>query len=132
MEAVQGVLRRANLTSARVRGTSLLMGPAFTFVGHWYYVGGPLGLILGGLLTGSLLRIIRNVYDRSSRSEGDIILLSTLIQIGFVEAAATPMSWIYTLPFTLLPLLVLFAFCKDKRTSKYSKKIQVVSSADLG
>ncbi len=118
MEAVQGVLLRANLADAYVRETALIMGPAFTFAGHWYYVGGPLGIIFGGLITGSLLRIIRNVYDRSVRSEGDIILYSALIQIGFVEAAATPWGWIYTLPLTLLPLMVLFVLCKARKKRK--------------
>lgn len=121
MEAVQGVLRQAKLANAYIRDTGLLMGPAFTFAGHWYYVGGPVGLILGGLITGSLLRIIRHVYDRSGgRSEGDIILYSALIQIGFMEVAATPLGWIYTLPLTLLPLLALFVFCTTRKTRKAS------------
>lgn len=119
MEAIQGVLKKAELANAYVRDTGLLMGPAFTFAGHWYYVAGPLGIILGGLITGSLFRIIRHVYDRSGgRSEGDIILFSTLLDIGFGEAVATPLIWMYSLPITLLAVWALFAFCKARKTRK--------------
>jgi hypothetical protein len=121
MEAVQGVLRQGRLADAFVRDTNLLMGPAFTFAGHWYYVGGPLGLILGGIITGSLLRAVRHVYDRShGSSEGDIILFASLIPIGFGEAAGTPWGWIFTIPLTLLPLLVLFVFCKSRKRKRIS------------
>ena len=98
IEAVQGVLREAQLSGANVRDTDILMGPAFTFVGHWFYVGGPIGLILGGLLTGVLFRIIRTIYDRGNRNEGDILIYVSLIGIGFSEAASTPLAWLSTLP----------------------------------
>ena len=132
MEAVQGVFREANLSSAKVRGTDLLMGPAFTFAGHWYYVGGPLALMAGGLFTGSLLRIIRNVYDRSEGSEGDLILYSILIPIGFGEAVATPLGWVYALPLTLLPILVLFAFCKVRTSATEGQDNIIYQSRKTG
>jgi hypothetical protein len=112
MEAVQGVLREAELSQANVRNTDILMGPAFTFVGHWYYVAGPVGLIFGGLLTGVLFRIIRTIYDRGNRSEGDILIYVSLIGIGFSEAASTPLAWLSTLPFVLGPLALILFLCR--------------------
>jgi hypothetical protein len=112
MEAVQGVLREGNLSLANVRDSDLLMGPAFTFVGHWFYVGGPIGLILGGLLTGVLLRAIRTIYDRGSRSQGGILIYVSLIGIGFSEAVSTPLAWLSTLPFALGPLVLILFLCR--------------------
>jgi hypothetical protein len=112
MESVQGVLIAAQLSDANVRDTGLLMGPAFTFVGHWFYVGGPIGLIVGGLLTGVLFRAIRTIYDRGNRSEGDILIYVSLIGIGFSEAAATPFVWVSSLPFVLGPLVLILFLCR--------------------
>jgi len=112
MEALQGVLREAQLSQANVRDTNILMGPAFTFVGHWFYVAGPLGLIFGGLLTGVLFRTIRTIYDRGNRSEGDILIYVSLIGIGFSEAASTPLAWLSTLPFALGPLALILFLCR--------------------
>jgi hypothetical protein len=111
MEAVQGVLREAQLSLASVRDSDLLMGPAFTFVGHWYYVGGPIGLALGGLLTGVLFRTMRTIYDRR-HSQGDILIYVTLFGLGFSDAASTPLAWVNTLPFILGPLAIVLFLCR--------------------
>jgi len=112
MEAVQGVLREGQLSGANVRDTEILMGPAFTFVGHWFYVGGPIGLIFGGFFTGVLFRAIRTIYDRGNRSEGDILVYVSLIGIGFGEAASTPLAWLLTLPVALGPLVLILFLCR--------------------
>lgn len=117
MDSVQGVLREGGLSEATVRGRDLLMGPAFTFAGHWYYVGGAVGLALGGLLTGLLLRLIRNVYERAFPSDGDIILYTMLFPIGFGEAVATPLGWITSLPLSLLPVFILFYWVRERATT---------------
>jgi hypothetical protein len=122
MESVQGVLREGMLSDANVRDTDLLMGPAFTFVGHWFYVGGPIGLILGGLITGVLFRTIRTIYDRGKGREGDILIYVSLIGLGFTEAAATPFGWLSTMPFLLGPLALILFLCRarsdDSRRSR--------------
>lgn len=112
MESVQGVLREGRLSSATVRSTNLLMGPAFTFAGHWYYVGGAFGLAFGGLLTGLMLRLIRHIYDREFPSEGDIIIYSTLMTIGFGEAAGTPLLFLTSIPILLIPLVPFFYWAR--------------------
>ncbi len=117
LEAVQGVLKEADLSNSNGGFSDLLAGPAFTFIGHWYYVLGPLGLIAGGLLTGVLLRFIRSLYDRCAGSEADILVYSQLIIIGFSEAAATPLYWLFSLPFSLLPILVLIKWCGKESPS---------------
>jgi hypothetical protein len=116
LESTQGVLREGGLSDASVRNTNLLMGPALTFVGHWYYVGGAVGLALGGLLTGLLLRLIRHVYERAFPSEGDVLLYMLLISIGFVEAAATPLSWIVSMPTSILPVILVMYLARFRST----------------
>jgi hypothetical protein len=115
MESVQGVLLKGGLAEKYVATSQrpLLMGPAFTFAGHWYYVGGPLALILAGFLTGVLLRLIRTIHDRVPDSEGDLLLFSQLFMIGFGEAATTPLNWLYSLPFTMGILFVILRACRS-------------------
>ena len=117
MESVQGVLRKARLSLVTVPGTQLLAGPAFGFVGHWYYVAGPIGLLLGGLLTGILMRVIRTIYDRGKTSLAELMVYATLIYLGFNEAAATPLIWVFTLPFSLGPLILMLILCRHKRAA---------------
>jgi hypothetical protein len=131
MESVQGVLREADLSQATVRDSDLLMGPAFTFVGHWYYVAGPFGLILGGLLAGVLFRLIRTLYDRDSGSEGGLLVYVSLISVGFSEAAATPLSWILTLPFVVGPLALILFLCRLKPANSHRNQSKVAISPSL-
>ena len=108
MESVQGVLRTGNLSGATVKTTNqdLLAGPSFTFLGHWFYVAGPLGVLLGGILTGVLLRTIRGIHDRDPGNASDMIVFTSLIAVGLAEAASTPLLFLTTLPFQLLPLVM--------------------------
>lgn len=85
----------------------LLMGPATTFVGYWYAAGGWIAIILAGYLTGALFRLIRSIYDRDAGNHTDTILYANLLMIGFIEAAATPLTWVFTLPFVVVTILVI-------------------------
>ncbi|MBA4388070.1 MAG: hypothetical protein C0404_08825 [Verrucomicrobia bacterium] len=115
LEAFQGVLQRlGGGAPARVRRTNLIMGPAFTFVGYWYYLGGYVALVLAAIGTGVLFRLVRGLFDRAPGNQGDVILYSQLYLFGFGEAATTPTGWLYSLPFTMLFLLLVFRFCKAK------------------
>ncbi len=124
MESVQGVLREGDLSAAFVQTSEnqdLLMGPAFCFVGHWYYVGGFIGLSLGGLLTGVLLRVIRAYFDLNEKNQGVTLLYPLLISIGFFEAAFTPLYWVFfSLPFLLFPLIVILALCRAPEALKHA------------
>jgi hypothetical protein len=121
LESWQGVLREGDLTTAKAIGTELLMGPAFTFLAFYWYIFGPLALFAGGWGTGVLLRAIRTVYDREPGNQGDLIMYTCLISIGFNEAAATPFNWVYDLPLVVfLPLGLLLALCARKPSSAWS------------
>jgi len=88
--------------------TPILTGPAFGYIGHWYAVGGAVALVFAGLFTGGLFRAIRTILNRPERREGDLALyMLVIVPIGFGDAAATPLFWIFTLPLALMPLLVL-------------------------
>lgn len=136
LESVQGVLREGNLSDSNnqiVKNQDLLMGPAFAFVGYWYYVGGFVALIIGGLITGTLLRLIRGFYELGSQNEGTMITYPFLIVIGFSEAASTPFYWVYTLPFILLPYIVAFYLCRediilprDRRKGRRQKRGELI------
>lgn len=117
IESVQGVLREAGLSQATVSTVNdreLLMGPAFAFVGHWYYVAGFAGLLIGGLVTGALFRFIRGILDNGRGNESVQLLYPLLLGIGFGEAASTPWYWFYGLPFVLLPFLAAFYFSRER------------------
>jgi hypothetical protein len=116
MESVQGVLRTADLSDAVVETSQdqeLLMGPAFGFVGHWYYVAGFIGLAIGGLVTGILLRAIRAYYDLGQQNHGTMVIYPILASAGFFEAAATPLYWLcFNLPFLLLLFAPVLYACR--------------------
>jgi hypothetical protein len=122
-EAVTPIMRSAGLSSNWVEhgAVPVLAGPAFTFVGHWYTVGGPLALLIAGLATGVFFRILRTLLDRQPWSEGGIIFYSTLPMLGFLEAAATPMFWIFTYPFLWAALLVILQFAGRRSRSSHAR-----------
>jgi len=114
-EAFTPIFQAAGLSSHWVpyAHKPILVGPAFTFVGHWYAIGGPIALILAGFLTGALFRCIRCIFDRRPGSEGDVLLYVMLLMIGFSEAASTPLFFLFGLPFHLIPVLLLFWLCRE-------------------
>ena len=114
-EAFTPIYERAHLSDWEVPNTRqrILAGPAFTFVGHWYAVGGPWVLAAAGFLTGCFFRLIRTLYDRVPGSEGDTLIYFVLLPVGFFEAAATPLFWVFTTPFLVLVLLVIVWFCQQ-------------------
>jgi hypothetical protein len=120
-EAVTPIMQSAGLSGNWVTygAVPVLTGPALTFVGHWYAVGGPLALLIAGLTTGVFFRVLRTVLDRRPWSEGGIIFYSTLPMLGFLEAAATPMFWIFTYPFLWAALLVILRFAGRRSRSNF-------------
>lgn len=113
MESVQGVLKNANLSDSYVTDRKILMGPAFTYIGHWYYVGGPIALIIFGLITGFLFRAIKTYYESNIESQSVPVFYALLISIGFSDAAGTPFNWIFTLPFVLIPFWFVMRYCRE-------------------
>lgn len=116
LESVQGVMREGGLSQSAIEtssGASLLGGPALTFTGHWFYVAGWLGMVLGGLITGILLRTIRSWYDQAAGNHSALIIYPFLLPIGFMEAASTPWYWVFYQPFVVLPFILVAYFCRE-------------------
>ena len=113
-EAFTPIMFQGGLSSnwQTVGSTEMLSGPGFTFVGHWYAIGGPIALVIAGLFTGALLRMLRTVYDRNPSSEGDAILFSQCVFVGFCEAATTPLFFIFTLPAMWIPTIILLFWAR--------------------
>lgn len=116
-EAFTPIYDRARLSNTVVPTSRrlILTGPAFTFVGYWYAVGGPFVLVAAGLLTGCLFRMIRTIYERSSSNQGDKILYLFLMPIGFNEAAATPLFWIFGIGMFIIPIVTILFICREFR-----------------
>jgi hypothetical protein len=114
-EAFTPICEKARLSSWIVPTSQrlILAGPAFTFVGHWFAVGGPFALVAAGFLTGCMFRMIRTIYQRTAGSQGDKILYLFLMPIGFGEAAATPMFWIFGIGVFLVPIVALLFICRE-------------------
>jgi hypothetical protein len=112
-ECFTPIYDQAGLSSCVVATSSkrIVVGPAFTFVGHWYAVGGPFVLAVAGFLTGAFFRVLRAMYESFPRSQGNMLLYSLLLPIGFVEAGSTPLSWIYSFVWEMAGLFVIFLTC---------------------
>jgi len=91
-----------------------LAGPSPGYIASWLYIGGLIGLLVGGIITGALLRMLRGIYDRSSANEGFVVLYMVLAPIGFGEATGHPFSWIYALPLILIPILIILRIVKRR------------------
>ena len=112
-ESLQGVFRLGGLTEAQDPNTGLLSGPAFTLIGHWYYAGGLVGVIIGGFLAGGLCRGIRGIWERRPTSEGDLLLFCQLMAVGFGEVAGTPLGFVFSLPPIVVALSIAFVLCRE-------------------
>jgi hypothetical protein len=114
-EAFTPIYDRARLSTWVVPSSRrlILAGPAFTFVGHWYAIGGPLALAVAGLLTGAFFRMIRTIYHRAPASQGDKILYLFLMPIGFGEAVATPLFWVFSIGVFLAPIVAILFTCRQ-------------------
>jgi hypothetical protein len=133
-EAFTPVYEKAHLT-AHVIPTSrrrILAGPAFTFVGHWYAVGGPVALVLASFLTGIMLRAILGIHVRERSNEGNLILYGHLIMVGFAEVASTPLFFLFSLPFKLVPLLVVLWLARARQTAAVPYRRPAQPRAEAG
>lgn len=116
LEYITPIMEAASIPGARIETSTatLIAGPAFTFVGYWYGIGGPVALGVMGFFTGALFRLIRGFYDRGT-GEADAILYMTLAPIAFTEAAGVPLFFVFTLPYTLVPVLIAFRICRENK-----------------
>lgn len=95
-----------------------IAGPSPGYIASWYYNGGVVGLILGGMATGVFLRLIRGIYDRSKNNESFLIIYLVMVPIGFGEATGHPFSWVYSLPIIFVPLIFIIKFSGVKNSTR--------------
>jgi oligosaccharide repeat unit polymerase len=113
-EAFTPIYQHAHLSDHWIEGVTIpiLAGPAFTFVGHWFAVGGPIALMIAGILTGGLFRSIKKLYDNSEVQDGKLPVFAVLTSIGLAEAISTPLFWIFNIPLILIPILAILSFAR--------------------
>lgn len=92
-----------------------LAGPAPGHVASWYYNGGALGLIIGGLLVGIFLRAARQLYDRAQENQSYLVIYFIIAPLGFNSAVSHPFDWVYTAPLMLVPVAILLYFSRNPR-----------------
>jgi hypothetical protein len=131
LEAAYPIMKKGQLSTTYVATSkkTLLMGPAFTFVGYWYAVGGPVALALAGMATGAFLRMLRTIHDGAPDSQGHTILFTMVIIIGFIEAAATPLSWVFTMPLFLIPLFLLLRWAGKRADQQQPTSAEATAAA---
>lgn len=115
-QAYTPIFRAARLSTTVIPTAKeyLLMGPSLTFVGHWYSVGGVIAVIVASILTGMGLRAVRGIYDRDPGNESDMVLFATLLPFAFNECSGEPLFFVFSLPFSLGPLLLMMWFCRER------------------
>jgi hypothetical protein len=91
-------------------------GPASTFVGYWYYIGGWIGIIIGGVLTGWFFRAIEIYTDRQRDNPFAALLARIFCYAGFTHATA-PFDFFHVLA-PMIPIFLVTAWlCREKRGS---------------
>jgi hypothetical protein len=91
-------------TARCVNAAGYLTGPAPGLIGKYYYIAGPLGVVLGSIWTGLFLRILKTYADRYTGVTGVVLSVSVWL-LGFSEMN-NPLAW----PIAWIPSIGVFAF----------------------
>jgi len=97
-------VHRVARTGSWINAAGYLSGPAPGFVGKWFYMAGPLGVVIGGLWTGMFLQVVRTYTARYPGIAGTVLAVNCAM-LGFSEMN-NPLSW----PVGWLPSSGVFAF----------------------
>jgi hypothetical protein len=101
-------------------------GPAPGHIASWYYNGGVVGLMIGGLLVGVFLKAIRGLYDRAQQNQSYLVIYFVTTPIGFGSAVSHPFDWVYTAPLILLPLgILLYVSRVPRRVGQTRRSVAV-------
>ena len=93
-------------TTKSINSAGFLAGPATPLPAKWFYMLGWPGLIIGGLYTGFLLRVIQEYVWRYDTLMGSVFS-GIFFMVGFAEMN-NPFTWQYVvIPFLLLPTILL-------------------------
>ena len=89
-------------------------GPSPTMVGKYYYIGGPLGIILGGLFSGFCFRLLWEFLRRQLRYVTGVILLVASSGLGGMEMIH-PLAWsvFFWVPTVFVPFLCFVWLARD-------------------
>ena len=111
-------------TTQYVNQAGYLAGPATPLPAKWFYMFGWGGLVLGGLYTGWLLRVL-DEYVKAHSGAVRIILNAVFFMTGFAEMN-NPFSWIYvTLPFLLLPSVLMLFVISRRHPNRLGRSVRL-------
>jgi hypothetical protein len=116
-EALTPIFLKADLSQTWIpyATTPILAGPAMTFIGYWYAMGGFFAVAIAAYLTGIMLWVIDSLYFDPRHGFGGAVLLIMLSVIGFWEAASTPTVWVFSVPFALIPAYLMLLLVRRRR-----------------
>ena len=91
-------------------------GPSPTMVGKYFYIGGWLGLVVGGVFSGFCFRVLWEFLRRQQQVVTGVILLVASAGLGGMEMIH-PLAWSvnFWLPTVFVPFLVLVWLVRDSK-----------------
>jgi len=91
-----------------VNKAGLMSGPAPSFVGYWYYWGGWIAVVLGGLASGFLFKVLDSYTSAQADNSGAAFMARIFCYAGFTHATH-PFDFIHML-LPMLPVFVLTGY----------------------
>ena len=103
-----------------VNKAGLMSGPAPSFVGYWYYVGGWVAVIFGGLMSGFFFKMLDTYTSGQPLNAGAAFVARIFCYAGFTHATH-PFDFVHT----LIPMVPVFLatgyFCRANRNDSNAR-----------
>ncbi|RYX82800.1 oligosaccharide repeat unit polymerase [bacterium] len=114
---------RVSGVSTITNGAGLLSGPSPSMVGKYYYIGGWLGLVIGGYLVGVIFRALWEFLQRNVHTVIGATFSVATAGLGAMEMIH-PLSWSvnFWLPTIAFPFFVMSYLVRQTEPAKDSQK----------
>ena len=108
-------------------------GPSPTMVGKYFYIGGWIGLVVGGLFSGFCFRVLWEFLRRQLHLVTGAILTVASAGLGGMEMIH-PLAWSvnFWLPTVFVPFLALVWLVRDADSTESADALRVADDARVG